>query len=109
MPPCPIREWTNLQLPIGPEREDTVSAPSSRPADARRHLARVRLAQAPQRAPHRLPRRVTHADIPRVLGEIRGRHVAPVALVDGDVDVERQGGVAEADVLDKAELAGATS
>jgi len=50
-----------------------------------RHLARVRLTQAPQRLPHRLLRRVPYPHVLRVLDEVRGRHAAPVALVDGDI------------------------
>ena len=33
------------------------------------------------------------ADIPRVFGEVGGRHVVSVALVDSDVDVEVEIGV----------------
>jgi hypothetical protein len=46
------------------------------------HLARERLAQAPQRAAHRLLRRVPDADIPRVFGEVCG-HARP-GKGDGD-------------------------
>ena len=53
--------------------------------------------KAPQRGPHRLLRRVAHAHVPRVLGEVGGGHVAPVALVDGDIDVEVEAGVGEAE------------
>ena len=68
----------------------------SRPLRPRphRHLARVRLTQAPQRGPHRLLRRVAHAHVPRVLGEVGGRHVAPVALADLDGDPEVEARVA---------------
>jgi hypothetical protein len=41
-------------------------------------------------------RRVPDPDIPRVLTEVGGRHEAPVALVDGVIDVEGEVGVGEA-------------
>ena len=61
-----------------------------------RHLARVWPAQAPQRSPHRFVRCDPHPDIPRVLPEVSGRHVAPVANMDGDIDPEVELRVGEA-------------
>ena len=54
----------------------------------RRYLAHVRLDQAPQHGPDGLLRGISHTDIPRVLAEVGGRHVAPVALPDLGGDPE---------------------
>ena len=44
----------------------------------------------------RLPRRVPHSPIPRVLSEVGGRHEASVTLVDGDIDPAVEVGMCEA-------------
>ena len=68
--------------------QDDADCLPQRPADrvlvrhVRRNLTHGRLTQAPQRGPHRPLRRVTYAHVPRVLGEVCGRRVAPIALVD---------------------------
>jgi len=63
--------------------------------DAVGHHRGVRLPQCLQCRSDRLAGRVPDADVARVLGEVGGGHVAPVTLVDGDVDVEVEVGVDE--------------
>ena len=43
------------------------------------------------------------ASVARVLGEVRGRHIAPVALVDLDGDPDVKASVGEAEVLQRVE------
>lgn len=62
----------------------------------RRLLRRAWLPQHPQGIPESVLQRVPDPDVTRVLGQVGGRPIAPVALGDGDTDLGVSVGVGEA-------------